>query len=96
VYNQRIDAAVAGAATDPLAALAGSTVLDPRNNMPLEANQQPWPGQRKLLSIDRLQSTIPKGGTSSTWVYPSAQMFFNGEWKGARDTEGWLRPGRRP
>ena len=54
-------------------------VIDPRNNMPLEANQQPFPGQKQLLSISRLQSSIPKGGTESTWVYPSPQMFFNGD-----------------
>ena len=47
--------------------------------MPLEANQQPFPGQKQLLSISRLQSSIPKGGTESTWVYPSPQMFFNGD-----------------
>jgi cytochrome c heme-lyase len=53
-------------------------ILDPRNNMPLEANQQPCPGQKDLLSTEREQSTIPKGGTSSTWLYPSPQMFYNG------------------
>ena len=52
--------------------------LDPRNNMPVEPNQMPAPGQLKALSTSRLQSNIPKGGTDSTWVYPSPQMFFNG------------------
>ena len=37
------------------------------------------PGQRKLLSTDRINSNIPKGGTDSTWLYPSPQMFYNGE-----------------
>ncbi|KDD72890.1 cytochrome c/c1 heme lyase [Helicosporidium sp. ATCC 50920] len=45
--------------------------------MPLEPNQRPVPGQRKLLSTDRQASTIPKGGTDGTWLYPSPQMFFN-------------------
>ncbi len=51
--------------------------IDPRNNMPLAANQAPFPGQKALLSTDRIQSNIPKGGTKSTWVYPSPQMFYN-------------------
>lgn len=46
--------------------------------MPVEPNQMPAPGQLKALSTSRLQSNIPKGGTDSTWVYPSPQMFFNG------------------
>jgi cytochrome c heme-lyase len=52
-------------------------LLDPRNNMPLEANQKPCPGQKELLSTERIQSNIPKGGTQGTWVYPSPQMFYN-------------------
>ena len=51
---------------------------DPRNNMPSEPNQQPFPGQRKPISTMREQSNIPKGGTDATWVYPSPQMFYNG------------------
>ena len=48
--------------------------------MPLEPNQQPFPGQRKPISVERQPSTIPKGGTAAgTWVYPSPQMFYNGE-----------------
>ena len=43
----------------------------------MEANQQPSVGQLKPLSVDREPSTIPKGGTESTWTYPSPQMFFN-------------------
>jgi cytochrome c heme-lyase len=79
VYGQRIDVPQAEGPADPLAALRATDVLDPKNNMPLAANQQPCPGQRKLLSTDRIESNIPKGGTRETWVYPSPQMFFNGE-----------------
>lgn len=102
VYNQRInDPTVAAPAPSPLSGLPGQDVLDPTNHMPLEANQQPCPGQRRLLSTDRQPSNIPKGGTEATWVYPSPQMFFNGEWvccgsggacgKGA-DGHRWHRP----
>ncbi len=52
---------------------------DPRNNMPVEPNQQPFPGQRRYISTEREASTIPKGGTETTWVYPSPQMFYNGK-----------------
>lgn len=83
VYGQRIDAnsssGSGGSCPSPLAALQSTDLLDPKNNMPLEPNQQPCPGQRVPLSTERLQSTIPKGGTDSTWLYPSPQMFFNGE-----------------
>lgn len=68
VYNQII---VPGEKTDE------ENLLDPRNNMPLEANQTPCPGQKELLSTERIQSTIPKGGTDTTWTYPSPQMFYN-------------------
>jgi cytochrome c heme-lyase len=79
VYSQRInDPAAQQSCPSPLSALQGTDLLDPKNNMPLEANQQPCPGQRKPLSTERVQSTIPKGGTDSTWLYPSPQMFFNG------------------
>ena len=74
VYNERInDPGVA-----PPTSATATGLVDPRNNMPLEPNQQPCPGQRKLLSTDRMASNIPKGGTDTTWVYPSPQMFFNG------------------
>ena len=46
--------------------------------MPLEPNQQPCAGQRKVISTQREASNIPKGGTDSTWLYPSPQMFYNG------------------
>ena len=54
-------------------------VIDASNMMPSEPNQQPFPGQQKLLSVERIQSSIPKGGTEQTWLYPSPQMFFNCE-----------------
>jgi cytochrome c heme-lyase len=80
VYGQRIDGNQnCPSAANPLAKLQGSDLLDPKNNMPLEPNQQPCPGQRVPLSTERLQSNIPKGGTDATWLYPSPQMFFNGE-----------------
>lgn len=82
VYNQRIDKPEA----DLEPGLA--PFMDPRNNMPLSANQQPYPGQRILLPIDRVQSTIPKGGTESTWEYPSPQMFYNGASGGGACTVG--------
>ena len=78
VYNQRIN--------DPACPVAQNAV-DPRNNMPLEPNQLPAPGQRKLISTVRATSGIPKGGTSSSWVYPSPQMFYNGM---LRPSEGLL------
>eukprot|EP00814_Leptocylindrus_danicus_P013647 CAMPEP_0116044228 /NCGR_PEP_ID=MMETSP0321-20121206/26878_1 /TAXON_ID=163516 /ORGANISM="Leptocylindrus danicus var. danicus, Strain B650" /LENGTH=381 /DNA_ID=CAMNT_0003525291 /DNA_START=105 /DNA_END=1250 /DNA_ORIENTATION=- len=41
-------------------------------------NQLPAASQTEELSTNRVQSTIPKGGTdSSTWTYPSPQMFYN-------------------
>jgi cytochrome c heme-lyase len=76
VYNQRIDDS--GGASSSAPAAEGSPMMDPKNNMPLVPNQQPFPGQRKLLSTARQDSTIPKGGTESTWTYPSPQMFYNG------------------
>lgn len=51
--------------------------IDPSNMMPLP-NQQPSQDQPFLLSLEREVSTIPKSGTEDeTWVYPSAQMFWN-------------------
>lgn len=54
-----------------------SQKIDPKNNMPSNANQEPSVGQKAHLSTHRVQSSIPKGGTESTWVYPSPQMFWN-------------------
>lgn len=79
VYGQRINDPNNPMPKGALASITGLDVLDPKNNMPLEPNQLPCPGQRKPLSIDRASSTIPKGGTESTWQYPSPQMVFNGE-----------------
>lgn len=84
VYNQRINDPNASTAQGSGLGLEGLDILDPKNNMPLEPNQQPCPGQKKLLSTDRVVSNIPKGGTESTWVYPSPQMFYNGE-----KSSGW-------
>ena len=72
VYNQRIDDKAAGLQQ------SYSAILDPKNNMPAVANQQPAPGQRDVLSTHRQRSNIPKGGTDTTWLYPSPQMFYNG------------------
>ena len=79
VYNQRINDPSSVAPQGSGLAIQGTDILDPKNNMPLEPNQQPCPGQKKLLSTDRIVSNIPKGGTEASWVYPSPQMFYNGE-----------------
>jgi cytochrome c heme-lyase len=55
-----------------------SEPIDPKNNMPATANQEPAPGQRFKLNTERVKSSIPKAGTEDgTWVYPSPQMFWN-------------------
>lgn len=77
VYGERINDPNAAAQKNPLMALKNSEVLDPRNNMPLEPSQLPCPGQRKVLPTERVASNIPKGGTDSTWLFPSPQMVFN-------------------
>ena len=74
VYGQRVDV---GSPQTTLDTLAAYSTLDPTNNMPAEPNQQPFPGQRVPLPTDRKASTIPKGGTQGTWLYPSPQMFYN-------------------
>jgi cytochrome c heme-lyase len=76
VYNQRIDGISNGL---DASGFMGRGLIDPRNQMPVEPNQQPCPGQRKILSTSRVASTIPKGGTDTTWLYPSPQMFYNGK-----------------
>ena len=48
--------------------------IDPTNNMPQTANQQPAANQSFPLDTERVTSNIPKAGTDSTWVYPSPQM----------------------
>lgn len=85
VYNQRIDGTGAkvvdkseeGALARLLTLGWRTSKLDDKNNMPLEANQQPAAGQRKPISTQREASSIPKSGTGTTWTYPSPQMFFN-------------------
>lgn len=54
-----------------------SQEINPDNKMPQNPNQQPAPGQQEALSTERQKSTIPKGGESDTWTYPSEQMFYN-------------------
>lgn len=56
-----------------------SREIDPKNQMAADPTpgQLPVMGQREPLSTGRVQSTIPKGGTESTWLYPSPQMFLN-------------------
>merc|ERR1712226_522176 len=52
--------------------------IDPLNMMP-PPNQRPSPDQPFALPTDRQKSSIPKasGKEGETWVYPSAQMFWN-------------------
>lgn len=54
-----------------------SEQIDPNNNMPTNPNQSPHDEQRYPLESSRVASTIPKGGVSGTWTYPSEQMFYN-------------------
>uniref|UniRef100_A0A7S3Y2G6 Holocytochrome c-type synthase n=1 Tax=Heterosigma akashiwo TaxID=2829 RepID=A0A7S3Y2G6_HETAK len=54
-----------------------SQKIDPTNNMPAKPDQEMVEGQQIPLSTERVQSNIPKGGTDSTWLYPSPQMFYN-------------------
>eukprot|EP00978_Attheya_sp_CCMP212_P048597 scaffold547798_cov71-Attheya_sp.AAC.3 len=52
--------------------------------MPAVANQLPSAGQSTALPTNRIKSTIPKGGMdddSTTWTYPSPQMFYNALWR---------------
>lgn len=52
-----------------------SQKIDPTNQMPAVANQQPSKEQMVALPTERVSSTIPKGGTDNeTWLYPSPQM----------------------
>ena len=64
--------------------------LDPTNLMPATAQQLPSPGQDKPLSTNRVVSGIAKGGTDSTWVYPSPQMFYNGAQLFPESLRGWF------
>ena len=51
--------------------------INPLNQMPYNVNQLPTSDQKKPLSTERVRSSIPKGGTDSTWTYPSPQIFYN-------------------
>ena len=57
--------------------------MDPTNNMPIPnvqttaRNNLPSSQQQGMLPTERVKSSIPKGGTNETWVYPSPQMFYN-------------------
>merc|ERR1711953_712483 len=62
---------------DAVAGPSKTSDVDPLNMMP-PPNQRPSPDQPFLLSTDRQKSTIPKAtAPGETWVYPSAQMFWN-------------------
>ena len=54
-----------------------SEPIDPTNQMPYNPNQMPHPDQKEALSVERVVSSIPKGGTNETWSFPSPQMFYN-------------------
>ena len=74
------------------ASLGDKENIDPANQMPVEANQQPSPGQPFPLSKERVVSTIPRAGKDGeNWVYPSEQMFWNAMlrkgWRWDSDTE---------
>ncbi|KAI9217266.1 cytochrome c/c1 heme-lyase [Blastocladiella britannica] len=61
--------------------------LNPLNNMP-ELSDAPQPDQSMALPTDRVESTIPSGDASSSrWVYPSPQQFYN-----ALRRKGWETP----
>ena len=55
-----------------------SQEIDPSNQMPANPNNSALYGDQKFpLPQERVPSTIPKGGTEGTWLFPSPQMFFN-------------------
>ncbi|GAO48546.1 cytochrome c and c1 heme-lyase [Saitoella complicata NRRL Y-17804] len=67
---------------------SSSPQISPLNNMPVEPQQKPRPGQSASLPTEREISTIPRLESesdgyrgadkgSSNWVYPSEQMFFD-------------------
>lgn len=62
----------------------GYDKIDPANQMPEEAKQQPLPGQPFPLSTERATSSIPRAGKNENWVYPSEQMFWNAMYR-----KGW-------
>lgn len=75
--RQKAAADAAGGSRGECPIAHGKENIDPSNMMPIEANQQPSPGQPFPLSKDRVVSTIPRAGKSENWVYPSEQMFWN-------------------
>ena len=76
-----------------------SVEIDPKNQMPVKSAQEPSEGQNQTLSVNRVKSNIPKAGaennddgTTSTWSYPSPQMFWNslvrkGKVEGAKEED---------
>lgn len=58
--------------------------VNPNNQCPLEARQQPHPEQPFELSTKRQVSSIPKADGTGNWEYPSEQMFWN-----AMIRKGW-------
>lgn len=78
----------------PMSGASRDQSIDPKNQMPVQPNQQPAPGQRFALPTDRYRSSIPKAATTpgsanqpneeEAWLYPSPQMFYN-----AMRRKGW-------
>lgn len=78
----------------PMSGATRDQSIDPKNQMPVQPNQQPAPGQRFALPTDRYRSSIPKAATTpgsanqpneeEAWLYPSPQMFYN-----AMRRKGW-------
>ncbi|XP_015782069.1 cytochrome c-type heme lyase isoform X1 [Tetranychus urticae] len=70
--------------------------INPDNMMPMNASQEPSPGQPFPLSVEREVSTIPKAGGDEKWVYPSEQMFWNAMirkgWKWQNEHEKGIEP----
>jgi len=67
-----------------------ATDINP-DNMMYPPNQQPSEGQPFPLSVNRVESGIPRAGSEQNWVYPSEQMFWNAMLrKGWRWNEGDL------
>jgi len=64
--------------------------INPDNQMPLNPNQLPVPGQIYKLSTERMKSNIPKGGTDTTWTYPSPQVFYGSLVR--KDKDAGIRP----
>ena len=61
----------------PKASQCPNSANNASNNMPATPQQSAAAGQDAALSTSRVASTIPKGGSASTWTYPSPQMFWN-------------------